>query len=461
MSRKLLTLVVACLAALVTVPIALTSRRSAIEPPGVELNRSAPTYSAEGQSGPYDPSPKHIWNRLYRQFFVRTARDGTEFGIDELDPLLWWETKYLITGPSHQQAMTLLDEFLATHAERLIADPLKRAMLQRDLWAIFDWLNLGDDNRLPREELQAKLVQAIRRLALSPDQIKRLPDNYSAAIKSKLFPAQYQSENSTKSFLPPELLQTVGPWVVIGDERGRITAPVHAQSSPFGGRSTFLVLMRLPGGRDATLSYLQQLRKFPRPMVYNTGRAMDSEPMIPNPDLPQFPEGTQLALVRRLILIDDQGNLTPTSLTESVQIRVYRSIPAGIEIREMEARRTQDVFEFRLDRKKLFGGEAGGLREVLREETDFMLFRAHGIDWFEKLGDPESAKSSALNQCASCHASPGIHSVLSYSERRFQPSIRPPAFTESKISDQENMFIGSKQRQYEWGLLRGFWQASR
>jgi hypothetical protein len=248
---------------------------------------------------------------------------------------------------------------------------------------------------------------------------------------------------------------------LIGDANGRITAPSHVHSTPFQGRSTFLVFIRLPGGRDATLGYLQQLRKFPRPWIYNTDRSKDVEPLVPNPELPQFPEGTQTALVRRLILIDDQGNLTPTNITESVQLRVYRAIPPGTGIREDEARRTQDVFEFGLDRQKLFAGEAGGLRGVMPGEKHFFLFAAHGIDWFEQMEDPEGFQGVVLNSCASCHASPGIHSVLSFSHRRFGPSIRPPALVESKIADEEFMAAGEKRRQYEWGLLRGMWQAKR
>src|SRR5262249_16486294 len=34
----------------------------------------------------------------------------------------------------------LLNEFLDIRGEKLIAHPLKRTLLQHDLWAIFDWL---------------------------------------------------------------------------------------------------------------------------------------------------------------------------------------------------------------------------------------------------------------------------------------------------------------------------------
>lgn len=89
--------------------------------------------SAEPAWDIYDPDPNHIWNRVFRQFYSRTTRDGEEYGLGELDPLLWFDTTYLLSGMSHQQAIQVLDEFLTTHAENLTADPLKCAMFQRDL----------------------------------------------------------------------------------------------------------------------------------------------------------------------------------------------------------------------------------------------------------------------------------------------------------------------------------------
>src|SRR5262245_20657688 len=88
----------------------------------------------------YDSDQNHPWNRVFRQFYRRVAIHGQEYGMDELDPLLWFDTTYLLTGPSHQQAVQVLDEFLNTHAETLIREPLKRAVFQRDMWAVFDWL---------------------------------------------------------------------------------------------------------------------------------------------------------------------------------------------------------------------------------------------------------------------------------------------------------------------------------
>src|SRR5262245_24569415 len=133
----------------------------------------------------YDPDPQHLWNRIFRQFYRRTSNDRQEFGWDSLDPLLWYDTTYLLEGASFREAIAVLDEFLSTKGENLITAPLQRAIFERDLWAVFDWLTLqADTYSFQRHELQKRLAQMIRKVALTEDQILALPDNYEMATKS-------------------------------------------------------------------------------------------------------------------------------------------------------------------------------------------------------------------------------------------------------------------------------------
>ena len=87
----------------------------------------------------YDSNRDHLWNRLHATFFVRDDLPETRQLADVLDPPLWWDTTYLLSKPSHRKALGILDEFLRTHGEGLIHYPIRRAILQRDLWAVFDW----------------------------------------------------------------------------------------------------------------------------------------------------------------------------------------------------------------------------------------------------------------------------------------------------------------------------------
>ncbi len=402
----------------------------------------------------YDSDPNHLWNRLYRSLYVRVARDGQEYGYDELDPLFWYDTKYLFSGPAYQQAINTLDEFLATHAERLISDPLKRAMLQRDLWAIFDWTTDGDYSPSPaRRELEVRLAQAIRRLSLPAERIRALPSNYQDAVSAKKFSTKYDPDLPQVPFLPADLFQPNGPWVLVSAQGGEPAAPAHVFG--FSGRSTFLIFVRLPVGRKATLAYLKQTSEFPRAWLLDE---QYPQRFLPNLELPQFPVGTELALVRQMILIDDQGNLTPANIVEDVQIRVHRAIPnatlASLDMDRTGARAALDTYEFKLSRVKLFAGDSGGLHSVARDEKEFPLFQSHGIDLFELRGEPghiERDLRPVLSSCSSCHFRPGIHSLLSRTVgHNIIPSWDP--------TYEASVTRGWKQRQYSWGLMQGLWQ---
>jgi hypothetical protein len=125
---------------------------------------------------------------------VRIDPAGKEHGFDAVDPLLWSETNYLLTGESHAQALALANEFLRTHAERQITDPTNRAILQRDIWAVFDWADQPDlPHQTERRELTAKLAPIIWRLALSPDELATLPDTYARALQNRGSPGSIGS----------------------------------------------------------------------------------------------------------------------------------------------------------------------------------------------------------------------------------------------------------------------------
>src|SRR4051794_2088247 len=83
---------------------------------------------------PYSPDPDHAWNRLHQALFVREAADGSRH-VHTTDPLLYrGSSKFLLTGERHRDAVARLDAFLAGRADRQAEDPLKRLLLQHDLW---------------------------------------------------------------------------------------------------------------------------------------------------------------------------------------------------------------------------------------------------------------------------------------------------------------------------------------
>jgi hypothetical protein len=403
----------------------------------------------------YDADAEHLWNRLYSALYFRTTADGQVYGADELEPLLYPESQFLLTGKHHKKVLALLDEFLAGDGPKLIKDPLQRAVFQHDLWAIFDWAADPEAAHFTTERraLQARLARILRLLALSAEQVRQLPDGYDAARAAGTFARAYDPDKADRPFLPRDLFEAGGPWVMLAENPGRLATPAHVQA--FGGRSAFFAFLNLPKGREATLEYLEQLRTFPNPLM---PRPVNGSGLLLNPNLPQFPAGTQTALVREMVLIDDKGHLTPTRILEELQFRVYRDVP-----RDDKKASKQDFYEFRMNRGDLFAAKAGGLRAEGADSTAFGRLNREFHDPFEQ-PDHTPRASPILHECVGCHGAsdgPGIHSVQSYRHGFSSGGERPADLIASERGTQEDAAVRWKRRQYAWGVLQGLWNDSR
>jgi hypothetical protein len=420
--------------------------------------KPAPTVEVrEGTETLFDPDPQHPWNRLHHFLYARTAQDGKIYDQESLEPLFIHHSRFLSEGKSHEQAIALLDEFLKDRADRRIKDPLKRAILQRDLWAVFA-VTVGDarnliqeepsgritaldrfedpgDHTLPPEQrsrrraLQRRLVQVMRRIALTAEEIDALPDNLALAVRSGSFTRSFDPKRPERAFLPPDLLAGDGSWVAVSNfTRANdhfLAAPQH--TAFVKGRSVFVVFLRLPEGAKATNAYIKRTQ---------------------GAELPQFPAGTQTALLRRMILIDGTGTLRAAPLTESVQFRVYKELDTGIP------------FEFTLGRKDLFAGRNGGLRAVGADETSYFDFQTRAGDVFERPKKP--AATAILSTCRSCHERVerpgGIRSMnVAFSGAGSAP--KPTGLEPSDPKSETEMTIDWTRKSYSWGLLQGMWAA--
>jgi hypothetical protein len=199
----------------------------------------APAAEAIPAATAYAADPQHLWNRLNSILFARVAPEGTVYGLDELDILYWQGTEHLLTGPSHSAAVQILDRFIRAHGERLIRDPFKRVLLQRDLWELFDWAAMPGQTMYPaqRTELEERLATVIRRLALSDAEIAALPDNYATA--------------AVNPDLPQDLFAPDGDWVTVRSNDSAFGPLASLHTEAFNGHSVFLVMVRLPLRRSA------------------------------------------------------------------------------------------------------------------------------------------------------------------------------------------------------------------
>jgi hypothetical protein len=432
----------------------------------------------------YDADRQHLWNRLHDVLLVRVGPDGNAYGQDRLEPLLWAGSRHLLEGQSHKQAVAVLEEFVKNNGEKLVKDPLKRAVFQRDLWLVFNWVERNHHSgfrapppevvRASQARLRPLLAVAIKRLALDPKEIQKLLDNYAAAVASGEFAKRFNPDAPDTPYLPADLFDANGPWVCVGRPDGHM-APGHLDDGAVFTNSAFLLFLRLPDGRDATLAYLKKLRSFDKPIWVSAED--DEAKRVPNPKLPQFPVGTEVALVRRALRVDSEHRAVATALTESVQLRVYRQVPelpatfhaldiGGGSAKQRGALSWQSYFEFRLSRSGLFAGRAGGLSAVAADERDFETgFASHPYDEFEWEGFRPADKSFAewsqhpiRGRCFSCHGLPGLASFNSYFPFRgvagSSDRLRPFALSAMPVSEVAGAAVKWKEGRPSWIALR-------
>jgi hypothetical protein len=410
----------------------------------------------------FSPDSNHIWNRLHRALFVRTGKNGRQYGHSSVDPLLWPATsKFLLHGESHRNAIALLDEFITHGGEKLIKSPVKRAVLHHDLWAVFDWtanalnpLPFGNANLNRAEKqgsheasraLRQRLVKVMSRIALTHREIAILPENYAMAVSSTKFAAQYNEKNPGQPFLPEALLAPDGPWICVRGALSGPSAPVHMRY--YRGRSTFLVYLKLPGGRQATLNYLNRL---------NTHCSTSQQGADWDKNMPLFPAGTAVALLRQMATINRAGKIVATPLVQTVQLRVYREVGEHIK----DHKTSQAVFKFTLNRNSLFSSNAGGLFPV-PQEKNIGLSLVYNTDYFEsKSGLPTR---TIMQSCIDCHSCGGatVKSIFTFKQDDWVPeasSIRPGKLrllpTTSHMEKQRA--IQWKSLRHDWGLLQGW-----
>lgn len=396
-----------------------------------EPGRSNPAYYHQGDLAGslksetplplYDADPQSLANRLFAAFYVRTSeiptkRGGTPVrrieGGDVIDFLAWPGSDYWSVPATCERLASLLDECLADPARVRPADPLRRAMLQRDLWAPFDFLvsrNIAREGdratRQRRDIICRKLAAVIRALTLSELEIQSLPDTYALAIKSGRFSGDHRFDPSV-DYLPPGLFIAGSDWLEIDfhqpsdiheDIQERFIT-LHTRN--YKGRSYFRLFYRFPGGRPALEEYLK----------YIDAEAIDwkagaQRGFIKVRDgVRQIPVGTEVALVQFLITLDDQLRPTPTAIVESVRLRVFRNVDGGAEP-PTNTGVGMNVSEHTLKRQLLFDGlKQGGLE---REPDDQPIYRVifqgdKAPDW----GD--IGRSLTLVQdCRRCHTSAG------------------------------------------------------
>ena len=257
--------------------------------------------------------------------------------------------------------------------------------------------------------------------------------------------------------LPREMFQTNGGWINVQVNNVERLVPAHDRG--FGGRSVFMVLFHDADGRKAGTNYLARLAAF-RPLWVPATHSNFPNEMTFNPDLPQFPTNSQWALARRMCVIDTDGNIRPTRIVESIQLRTYLHFDRFFRD-DLDANPPQHFNEFRMSRD----GRTSlvSIAQDGRGFTSNNHFFSFGIDPFEYHQRGETNVVSdfrgiVLRSCYQCHSGPGISSVNSFT-RALSGALpaETAQMTEADLQREEEMSVFWKERDFEWGFLQGLW----
>ena len=264
--------------------------------------------------------PADPYDVLTDVLMTRIGRDGKSYARDETSPAIFAWSEFPFDDRTFKKFDAAMDAFGELPQEKVEAfSNIQRALLQRHLWEVFDttfnwdwWKGdwyWGGRKYFPKTHMdrrkasQPKIASLIRRLALTKEQIRSLPDTLAATRKSGGFATAHNPEDRFQPFLPADLYSPKeSSFICLGEDQHPVPASTH--TGKLRGRSMFLQFMRLPGGRTETLEYLDRSKTKPE----------------------QFPVGTQFALIEQPFLISNEGELVLSPMIVSVQLRAYLDV---------------------------------------------------------------------------------------------------------------------------------------
>lgn len=406
-----------------------------------ELRRSDPRSglqvaqaSLEAEAKTADP-----YDVLYDVIMVRKDSDGNAYSKNEVGPLIYGRSKFPFDDETFPKLTAAMERFNALSQARIEAyGTVKRALLQRHLWAVFDATMPSDHKRAGytdrRRATQEMLATLIRRVALTQAEIQALPDTLAATIKSGGFPQEHDRADRFKAFLPSGLDSKDSSWVCLGKAGNPDTD--HAMIDRW--RSTFLQFVRLPGGRKATLEYIKTIN-----------------------DREVFPVGTQFALIDQAFLISKEGKLVLSPIVNSIQLRAY----LDVTMTDLQARPRAIVCvtELVMQPEQLKQGKFV-MRALGPKDFRFQTIAAGSGGAVDPLEGDSAAEARnltpTLQGCVFCHerSRAGVRSLGDFMfGDRYADKL---TFEVGNSAEIARSVAASKRKDETWKRLQELWQAA-
>jgi hypothetical protein len=393
----------------------------------------------------YAADPHDAWNRIFYLLFTRTVEMRLTEDFNDQGPFvpvaIMGNPSLLVTSRTFERIESgdraidpLYPNFFNSKGpESVLADPvfsglkqalqeacgettprppLHRVLMQADIWSAYDILSqfressgqFGDRAR----ELLPLLVQFIRKLALSDEEIAALPRNYLAAQNRLDLPRVFDESSGWREV----------EWF-----------PDRSHDAMAGYRRAARVFLK-PASTP---------QEFPTEVNDRIGKRED-----PLPNGIRSLDGA--ALVTENLLIDRDGRVVRGPITYEVQLR--------IPVRDQQGNfKSTSVVQYELNRKLLLTDpSSGGLIRISSEEPAYLP--ASGNDFTfaspqiegKTLGMP--ILGTLKRRCESCHFETSVNTFL-----MIQIPTRPPVpFRELQSADDSHAAYVVKEKMKKPGF---------
>ena len=232
-------------------------------------------------------------------------------------------------------------------------------MMQSDIWAAYDRLSVYEEqhreDRQRREEVLALLARFMNKLALTPQAIQALPNNYVTGHQL------------------PDLFSAETQWLEILWFPGRI----HEDFADY--RRVARVFVKPTAPPNDKIGFLNGLRQAN--------------------DIPE--RLAAVALVSQNLLVDRRGKITASPLTYEVQVRRFLKNREGKLV-------GVDVEQFELSRRLLLSNpKSGGFEFLEKTAPVYLASGGNDLDFASDNHDGKSDRQPALvrlkTRCTECH----------------------------------------------------------
>jgi hypothetical protein len=319
--------------------------------------------------------------------------------------------------PRYARLKQALEDALQERGDR---PPLARALMQGDVWAAYDRLLAYEARRREggerRDEILSLLGRFARKLALTPEEIKALPDNYAAARSLHHFPDVFAADSA---------------WLEIGWPADRL----HEEFADF--RRVARVFIKPSAQPSDRAAFLDGLRR-----AGNVAEELDS-----------------VALVIQNLLIDKSGKVTATPVTYEVQVRRFVKGEEGKVVRA-------EVNQYEVRRRLLLGSpESGGFEAIDRKAPIYLAGGGNDFDFASDSHWSESEQPVLVRletRCTACHGR-NTEEVFTFALQR-PPGERPvpPAAVAGPLKASDNVHarhvIERKLGRKDFKALRELWK---